>query len=231
MVDLSSEQSLRASNSERMPPLENGDCLTSHEFARRYEADTRIKKAELIEGVVYVASPLRFESHAEPHGRLITWLGVYQAFTPTVRLGIEPTIRLDEDNQPQPDGVLLLPASMGGTARLTEDDYVEGSPDFVAEVAASSVAIDMNAKLNAYRRNGVKEYLVWQIFGHQIVWFSLQQGTYVPLAPDANGVVKSQVFPGLWLAVVSLLQGEMSQVLNVLQAGVSSPEHAAFVQQ
>lgn len=231
MVDLSSERGLQRDEVHQMPPLESGDRLNRDEFERRYQHDHRVKKAELIEGVVYVASPLRFESHAEPHGNLIGWMWTYKTATPGVRLGIEPTLRLDEDNQPQPDGVLLLPASAGGMARLTADDYVEGAPEFVAEVAASSAAIDLNAKLNAYRRNGVREYLVWQIFENQVSWFTLQGGEYVPLLADADGTVKSQVFPGLWLAVPALLQGDMAQVLQGLQAGIGAAAHAAFVQQ
>ncbi len=231
MVDLSAEQHAQPTPIQPLPPLESGDRLSRYEFERRYAADPYIHKAELIEGVVYVASPLRFERHAEPHSQLITWLGVYQAFTPSLRLGIEPTIRLDEDNQPQPDGVLLLPAHVGGTAHLTADDYVEGAPDLVVEVAASSVAIDLNTKLNVYRRNGVKEYLVWQIYENQVSWFGLHDGTYVPLLTDADGVLKSQVFPGLWLATSALRQGDMQSVLKVLQTGLDALEHATFVEQ
>ncbi|MBD2312149.1 Uma2 family endonuclease [Desertifilum sp. FACHB-1129] len=212
------------------PPLANGDRLSRHEFERRYAASP-IPKAELVEGVVYGASPLRFESHAEPHGDLMGWLWTYKTATRGVRLGIEPTIRLDEDNEPQPDGVLLLPAQVGGKARLSEDDYIEGAPELVVEIAASSVALDLHAKKNAYRRNGVQEYLVWRVFENQIDWFSLQQGEYVALEADPSGILKSQVFPGLWLAVPALLQGEMAQVLAILQAGLNSSEHQAFVQQ
>lgn len=96
------------------PPLESGDRLSRQEFERRYTAMPKLKKAELIEGVVYVASPLRFESHAEPHGNLIGWLWTYQIATPGVRLGIDPTVRLDQDNEPQPDRVLLIDERLKG---------------------------------------------------------------------------------------------------------------------
>lgn len=99
------------------PPLENGDRLTAPEFERHYAAMPEHQKAELIEGVVYMASPLRFTSHAELHGRLITWLGVYQAATPFVAMGLEPTVRLDIDNEVQPDGVLLLPGAIAPDSR------------------------------------------------------------------------------------------------------------------
>lgn len=216
---------------QRIPPLENGDCLTRYEFERRYQAMPRHIKAELIEGVVYLASPLRFESHAEPHGHTITWLGVYEASTPRVRLGIEPTVRLDRDNEPQPDGVLLITPTAKGQSRLSEDDYIEGAPELVIEIAASSVAIDLHDKKKAYCRNGIKEYIIWQIFENKLDWFSLQQGEYLSLEVDVDGIIKSQVFPGLWLSISDLLAGNMQQVLAVLQLGLNSPEHQIFVQQ
>lgn len=209
--------------------LENGDRLTQDEFERRYRAASHIKKAELVEGVVYVASPLRFRSHSKPHGDLIIWLGNYKTATPGAELGIEPTLRLDLNNQPQPDGVLLVEAWAGGQARITEDDYVEGAPELVVEVAASIAAYDLHDKKQAYRRNGVQEYIVWQIFENKLEWFCLREGEYVLLS-DQAGVVQSQVFPGLWLAVSDLLAGNMVKVLAVLQEGLSSPEHAEFVQ-
>ncbi|MCC5647794.1 Uma2 family endonuclease [Nostoc sp. CHAB 5824] len=222
MVNLSLKQ--------QIPHLENGDRLTRYEFERRYQAMPRHQKAELIEGVVYLASPLRFESHAEPHGHIITWLGVYEASTPGVRLGIEPTVRLDRDNEPQPDGVLLITPATKGQSRLSGDDYIEGAPELVIEIAASSVAIDLHDKKKVYGRNGVKEYIVWQIFENKLDWFSLQQGEYVSLEVDTDGIIKSQVFPGLWLSMSDLLAGNMQQVLAVLQLGLSSPEHQIFVQ-
>jgi Uma2 family endonuclease len=214
-----------------LPPLESGDRLNRYEFERRYNAMPHLKKAELIEGVVYMAAALRFRSHGQPHGRLITWLGVYESSTSGVEMGIEPTVRLDLDNEPQPDAVLLIEEQCGGQARLSEDDYVEGAPELVAEIAASSAAIDLGDKKRAYRRNGIKEYIVWQVFEQKLDWFYLQEGEYVPLPVDQDGVVRSLAFPGLWLAVEDLLAGNMAQVLAVLQEGLASPEQAAFVQQ
>ncbi|MEX0271778.1 Uma2 family endonuclease [Leptolyngbyaceae cyanobacterium UHCC 1019] len=213
-----------------LPPLENGDRLNRYEFERRYNA-MPLKKAELIEGVVYMAAALRFKSHGEPHGNLIIWLGSYKVATLGVELGIEPTVRLDLDNEPQPDAVLLIGEQYGGQSWLSEDDYVEGAPELVAEIAASSAAIDLGDKKRAYRRNGIKEYIVWQVFEQKLDWFSLQEGEYVPLPVDESGVIRSRVFPGLWLAVEELLTGNMIQVLTVLQAGVASSEQAEFVQQ
>jgi Uma2 family endonuclease len=213
-----------------IPFLENGDRLNRYEFERRYNAMPSLRKAELIEGMVYMPAALRFKSHGQPHGWMIGWLVTYEAMTPGVALGVEPTVRLDIDNEPQPDAVLLIMPEAGGQARLSEDDYIEGAPELVVEIAASSVAIDLHAKKQAYRRNGVKEYIVWQVLDQTISWFSLEKGEYLDLSVDTDGIVRSRVFPGLWLAVSELLAGNMQGVLAVLQEGVQSAEHGAFVQ-
>ena len=213
----------------KIPPLESGDRLSRHEFERRYTAMPHLKKAELIEGVVYVSSPLRFKSHGQPHGDLIIWLGTYKVSTPGVELGDNATVRLDLDNEPQPDVLLLIDEKLGGQAKISEDDYIEGAPELVAEVAASSASNDLYDKKRAYRRNGVQEYIVWQILENKVDWFSLQNDEYVTLEADANGVIKSRIFPGLWLDMTALLTGEMTKVLAVLQLGLNSAEHQAFV--
>jgi Uma2 family endonuclease len=214
-----------------IPPLENGDKLTRYEFERRYNAMSNLKKAELIEGIVYIMpAALRFRSHGQPHGRILTWLGTYEAATPGVELGVEPTVRLDLDNEPQPDVILLIDQAAGGQARVSDDDYIEGAPELVVEIAASSVAIDLHAKKQAYRRNGVKEYIVWQVLEQKLSWFYLEQGEYLELLPEDNGIMQSRVFPGLWLAVNDLLAGNIQSVLNVLQIGLQSTEHRAFVE-
>ncbi|MBN3892160.1 MAG: Uma2 family endonuclease [Nostoc sp. JL31] len=213
-----------------IPPLENGDKLTRYEFERRYNATPNLKKAELIEGIVYIMpAALRFRSHGQPHGWILTCLGTYEAATPGVALGIEPTVRLDLDNEPQPDVVLLIVPEAGGQTRLSEDDYIEGAPELVVEIAASSVAIDLHGKKQAYRRNGVKEYIVWQVLDQKLTWFSLEQGEYLELIPDNEGILRSRVFPGLWLAATELLEGNMQSVLKVLQAGLQSAEHGDFI--
>ena len=214
----------------KIPPLVNGDKLTRYEFERRYNAMPHLKKAELIEGIVYMAAALRFKSHGEPHGQIITWLGTYAAMTPNVSMGDNPTVRLDLDNEPQPDVVLLINPEAGGQTQLSDDDYIEGAPELIVEIAASSVAIDLHAKKQAYRRNGVKEYIVWQVLDRQLSWFYLEEGEYLELLADHDGIMRSQVFPGLWLAVAELLAGNMPSVLTILQSGWQSPEHAAFVQ-
>jgi Uma2 family endonuclease len=135
---------------------------------------------------------------------------------------------LDLDNEPQPDA--LLRVETGGTSTISEDGYIEGAPELVAEIATSSAAIDLGAKKDAYRRNGVQEYLVWQTFENRFSWFRLQAEEFVLVAPDADGIIRSSMFPGLWLAVPALLEGGMMEVLNVLQAGLADPSHQVFVE-
>jgi len=212
-----------------MPRLENGDRLTRTEFERRYAATPEKFKAELVEGIVYVASPVRAKNHGRPHAQIMTWLGVYSAATLGVDIADNSTVRLDLDNEPQPDALLRIEPQSGGKSRITEDDYIEGSPELVIEIAASSASVDMNAKLNAYRRNGVQEYLVWQVYENQIAWFCLQDAEYIRLQPDATGMIRSRVFPGLWLAVDALLRGDLATVLAELQTGLATLEHGEFV--
>src|SRR5262249_5685877 len=155
---------------EEIPPLENGDQLTRAEFERRYEAMPHLKKAELIEGVVFVPSPVRLNQHGSPQAALIGWLTNYWASTPGVQVRDNSTVRLDLDNEPQPDALMIVDPRRGGQVRVSPDDYVEGAPELVAEVAASSVSIDLNAKLLVYRRNQVREYLVWRVLDQAVDW-------------------------------------------------------------
>jgi len=220
----------RTSVMVEVPPIEAGDRLTRCEFERRYEARPDIKKAELIERVVYMPSPVRAKSHSRPHGRITTWLGTYCAATPGVDLEDNATVRLDLDNEPQPDALLRLEPEAGGRSHISEDDYIEGAPELIVEVAASSASYDLHDKLHAYRRNGVQEYIVWRVYDKQVDWFRLVNDEYVPLAADADGIIHCQVFPGLRLAVAALLAGDMATVLVELQKGLGTPEHAAFVE-
>jgi Uma2 family endonuclease len=203
-----------------LPPLENGDKLTRHEFEQRYAAMPNVKKAELIEGLVCMASPLHAKAHAEPHAQIMTWLGTYSALSPNVQLLDNATVRLDSDNEVQPDA--LLRRQNNGQSMISEDDYVEGAPELIVEIAASSASIDLHQKLNVYRRNQVQEYLVWRVYDGELDWFSLREGKYIPLQPKETGVFCSAIFPGLWLAKPALLSGAVAEVLTVLQQGLAT---------
>ncbi len=217
-------------SSGELPPLNPGDRLSRAEFERRYEAHPEIKKAELIEGEVYVPSPVRFEQHGEPHSWVIIWLGVYVAATPGVRIGDNVTVRLEPDDEAQPDVLLRLDPAQGGRSRLTEDDYVEGPPELIVEIAASSADHDLRAKRQVHQQNGVLEYLVAQVSERRVDWFALREGVYESLTPDESGVLRSEVFPGLWLQPAALWSGDLAAMLATLQQGLASPEHAAFVE-
>ena len=212
-----------------LPPLENGDRLTRAEFERRYDAMPGVKKAELIEGVVYMPSPVRLRRHGEPHALTLGWLTAYRAGAPGVIAADNASARLDLDNEPQPDALLMIDPERGGQARISEDDYIEGAPELVVEVAASSVSIDLHKKLHVYRRSGVREYVVWRVEDRRIDWYELRGSEFIRLDPDDKGRYRSTTFPGLWLDPTALVEGELAKVLDVVRQGLAAPQHAKFV--
>jgi hypothetical protein len=212
------------------PPLQPGDHLTRDEFERRYAAMPADIKLELLEGVVFMPSPVNQKNHGGPQFRLIFWLGTYEAHTLGVEGGDNSSLRLDLDNEPQPDAFLRLAPSSGGQSKDSPEGYVEGPPELVAEVTASKISYDLGVKKDVYRRSGVKEYVVWRVLEEEVDWFVLRGGRYEPLAIDANGIYRSEVFAGLWLDPAALVRGDKATVARVVQDGIASPEHAAFVQ-
>jgi len=221
----------RAKSSVMRPlPLENGARLSQVEFERRYEAMPHVKKAELIEGVVYMPSPVHYNSHSKPHAHVIGWLISYCSVTPNVELGDNATLRLDMDNELQPDALLRLDSACGGTSHISDDDFIEGPPELIVEIAASSASYDLYDKKNVYRRNGVQEYIVWRVYDEAIDWFQLREGEYHRLTPGDDGIISSCVFPGLRLALEALLSGDLPTVLAVVQEGAQTDKHATFVE-
>lgn len=174
-------------------------------------------------------SPVRFEQHSEPHYNLIVWLGTYSAAIAGVKGGDNATVRLDFENEVQPDILLRLEPAMGGRSRITDDDYVDGPPELIVEIAASSASYDLHDKRRVYARNGVQEYVVAQTYELRLDWFVLREGVYEALAPDPAGVLRSERFPGLWLQPQALWDGDLATMLAVLQQGLASPEHAAWI--
>jgi Uma2 family endonuclease len=212
------------------PPMENGDRLTRPEFERLYDAMPDLKKAELIEGIVRMGSPVGFRRHSAPHFDAIGWLSHYRAATAGVIGGDNGSIRLDLDNMPQPDIFLIISPEHGGQVRVSEDDYVELGPELVVEIAASSVSYDLHEKLEVYRRNGAREYLVWRVKDRTFDWFVLREGRYHRIQPADDGTLRSEVFPGLWLDPEALIRGDLAAVFQAVQRGLATPEHAAFVE-
>ena len=212
-----------------IPPLEQGDHLALAEFERRFDAMPTLKKAELIEGVVHMGSPVRWEQHGQRHGLALAWLVIYSASTPFTSAGDNCSIRLDGANHPQPDVAMRIAAEQGGQSRLSADGYVEGAPELIVEIAASTASIDLNTKLGVYQPNNVREYIVWRVLDAAIDWFHLDNGEYRLLLPGADGVTRSEVFPGLWLDVAALIAMDFARVLGVTQQGLADGSHAAFV--
>ena len=208
--------------------LENGAHLSASQFLRRYEAMPEVKKAELINGIVYMASPVRFDQHGEPDSLVQTWLGNYAIATPGIKSATNTTARLGPDDVPQPDGLLLIMPECGGQSRLNEKGYLQGAPEFVVEVAASSSSLDAHEKLDSYRRAGVREYLLWRTAQRAIDWWVLEDDEYHALAVGADGILRSRVLPGLWLDVAALLNGDGATLIAKLQEGLQSTAHGDF---
>ncbi len=211
-----------------IPPLENGDRLTRTEFERRYDAMPRLKGAELIEGVVHMPSPVRFQGHGWPHLLLTTWIGYYVVSTPGTLGADNASARLDLDNEPQPDVLLMIDPAKGGQAKISDDDYVEGAPELVCEIASSSVSYDLHVKKNVYRRCGVREYVVWRAQDGEVDWFLQRDGEFERQQPDAAGVYRSRLFAGLWLDAGALRGNNPAKLNACLNEGLAAAEHAAF---
>ena len=209
--------------------LENGAHLTASEFLRRFEAMPEVKKAELINGIVYMGSPVRYDQHGAPDSLIQGWLFTYAVATPGVRSATNSTIRLGPDDVPQPDGLLLVLPECGGQTHVDAKGYLQGPPELVVEVAASSASFDAREKAASYRRAGSREYLLWRTEDAAIDWLILEEDEYRPLSPGADGLLRSRIFPGLWLAPEALLAEDGAKVIAKLQEGLKSPEHAVFI--
>jgi Uma2 family endonuclease len=209
--------------------LENGAHLSAHEVLRRFEAMPEVKKAELINGVVYMGSPVRLDRHGEPDNLIQGWLCIYCLATPGVKAATNSTTRLGPDDVPQPDGLLRILPECGGQTRLDAKGYLLGAPELAVEVAASSGSLDVREKLASYRRAGVREYLVWRTEDNALDWWVLEDDEYRPLAAGDDGVLRSRVFPGLWLNAEALLAGDGPRLMATLHKGLAGEEHAAFV--
>ena len=219
---------LRSQADDSVPPLENGAHLSAREFLRRFEAMPELKKAELINGIVYMGTAVRYDQHGKQDALTETMLGVYALATPGVEHATNSTARLGPDDVPQPDALLRIVPECGGQSRLDAKGYLLGAPELVVEIAASSVSIDLHEKFSSYRRARVREYLVWRAKDRQFSGWMLDEDEYLPLEPDANGILRSRAFPGLWLDVPALLNGDGAKAVATLQNGLASPEHQAF---
>lgn len=209
-----------------VPPLRDGDRLTRAEFERRWDAMPDLNHAELLDGRVYLMPPVSIH-HGESHFDINGWLFMYRAVTPGVTGADNASVRFDDENMPQPDG--LLRRTRGGNSQVDDDGIYSGPPELVVEVSRSSASYDLGIKLDVYRRSGVREYLVWRVDDEAVDWFALRPTGYEPLPVGADGIVRSEVFPGLWLDPAALVAGDAAALLRAAQLGHGSPEHTAFV--
>jgi Uma2 family endonuclease len=215
---------------QAVPPLSAGDFLTREEFFRIWEMHPEIKRAELIGGIVYMGSPVSLE-HGCSHTDVTSWLKYYAAFTPGTESGGNTTSCMLKDS-PQPDGFLRVLRELGGASWEGDDDhYLHGAPELLAETSRTSASYDLHTKFDLYEEAGVAEYLTVLLFEQEIRWHVLKNGKYEIMPADDDGIWRSRIFPGLWLAGKELLKGEMMAVFKTLQDGLASKEHKAFVKE
>ncbi len=221
--------SARARNGgHKLLPLRNGEHLSRFEFEARWDATPGLKRAELIEGIVIMSPPIS-ETHGSAHDQIYEALKAFTRATPGVVSRFNTSVRLDGRNEYQPDCLLRISIPGKGASTISTDDYLEGPPELVAEVAVSSTDYDAHEKRMVYERSGIQEYILWQVMDAKCDWWELQGGAYQPLKLRADGVMRSRIFPGLWLDLAALLAGNESRVKNVLERGLRSREHAEFV--
>jgi Uma2 family endonuclease len=229
-IPVTEEAPLPRVQSSTVSPLENGMHLGATEFLRRYEAMPEIKKAELIGGIVYMGSPVRADQHGEPDGLVQTWLGTYAITIHGVRHGTNSTVHLGAMDVLQPDAFLRLQPELGGKSRIDEKGYIQGPPELVAEIAASSANLDAREKRDSYRRCSITEYLLWRTEDRQISWWYLHEDEYVPLPSSSDGVLRSRVFPGLWLDTKAALARDGAALIAKLNEGMRSEEYLRFAE-
>jgi Uma2 family endonuclease len=210
-----------------LQPLVPNERLDQPTFHARYEASPPNVRAELIEGIVYMSSPTKMP-HSDAHLEVCHWLATYRDASLGIKVCITPTVILGPQSEPEPDVCLVIDSAVGGRTQV-QDDYIVGPPELLVEIADSTEPIDLNAKKRDYERAGVTEYLVVALRQRRVHWFALRDGNFVDLAPGADGVLRSEKFPGLWLDPAALLARDSQRLLEVLRSGLASSEHATWV--
>ena len=191
--------------------LENGAVMPRHEFHRLYAQRLELHRVELVEGVVYMPSPIKVEGHADAQALIMEWLATYTLSRPELRHTGPGTVLLDDQNEPEPDAMLyrVRPGRVVG-------GYLKGAPELIVEIANTSASRDLHQKKAAYERNAVGEYIVWRVADELIDWFRLDHDRYVAAAPGADGIIESVQFAGLRLAVSAALAMDRAAVLRAL---------------
>ncbi len=211
-----------------LPPLIDGEHLDQPTFHNRYEAMPPSTRAELVGGVVYMPSPMSSD-HGDESRNVAGWLFHYQRKTTRVKGGDGTTAKLFKQSEPQPDHHLRIPAVLGGHTHVDAGGYLVGPPELIVEVSRSSRSFDLKQKKADYERAGVLEYVVVEIDPNRIHWFLRSGARFKKHAPGADGIYRSKTFPGLWLDSEALYAEDLDRLIEVLEQGLATPEHAAFV--
>jgi Uma2 family endonuclease len=210
-----------------LPPLENGDHMDQKTFHERYEAMPEDVRAELIGGIVFMASPQKL-----PHGRtnknVGRWLDLYEDATEGTESVAAVTNLLGPHSELEPDDCLRILPEYGGQTQEDDDGYLIGAPELVVETAATTESRDLHHKKADYEKAGVIEYVVVALRSREVFWFVRRRGKYQRIARDADGIHRSKIFPGLWLDPDALLRRDRRRLLAVLRQGLASKEHRAF---
>jgi len=231
MVHVASHPRSILRNVRPAPPLRAGERLDQETFHARYEAMPSPVRAELVGGIVYMQMPN--PPHSRTHSKVMGWLGAYEEVTPGVEGFDNLTTILGRVSEPQPDACLIVLPEKGGQMRWSKKhpDYLEGPPELIVEVAHSSESHDLHDKRGDYEAAGVREYLVVALKQRQVFWFVNDGAMLVETAAATDGVIRSRVFPGLWLDTAAILRNDLRRLLAVLRQGLATPEHAAFVEE
>jgi Uma2 family endonuclease len=211
----------------RPPGLVTGERLTVEEFLRRWEELPDLKNAELIDGVVYVSSPVSLD-HGRLDWRIIWWLSQYAYATPGCDGGSDSTW-LMSGSAPQPDVYLRILPSHGGQSG-SERSFGAGAPELAVEISVTSADLDLGPKMALYQRAGVREYITVEQFGHRMIWRVLENAAYAAQTLPPDGIFRSRVFPGLWLDVEAFWVDDGKKMLAALNTGLSSEDHRQFVE-
>ncbi len=207
--------------------LVEGQRLDQPTFHALYEAMPPGTRAELIDGVVYMPSPVGGE-HGIAQVPVIVWLDYYAERTPGLQVSGNATTILGWKSEPEPDGLLRVLPEWGGRT-WNEGGFIHGPPELVVEISKTTRYVDLGPKLRDYERAGVLEYVVRAIDPDEIFWFGQEQGALVERPIGEDGLYRSTVFSGLWLDPIALVSGDRRRLRAVVDQGCATPEHAAFV--
>jgi Uma2 family endonuclease len=211
-----------------LPPLRAGERLDQKTFHERYEAMPPDVRAELIGGIVYMPSP-ESRHHSRGHAGIFHALLEYEQETPGTEALSNVTQILNEENEPQPDCSLYFLPGKGGNIQENAQGYLEGTPELLVEIALSSEPIDLGIKKQEYEKVGIKEYVVVALKRNRVYWFVRRGEKFEELPPGPDGILRSEVFPGLWIDPAALLARDRRRLLEVVRQGIASNEHADFV--